>query len=75
MKFTYHVNLDERGYFFADVRDENENSIYDIHSNEDGEIPEVTDGFMHHSRDLEGLSRHLQSMGIIPKESTISRAA
>ena len=56
------VNLDERGTYFADVRDANGNTVFEIHSNEDGGIDLIEDGFMKHKDDLDGLTEHLQNV-------------
>jgi hypothetical protein len=72
MHYTYHVNLDERGIFFADVRDENDATVYELHSDDDGYIWEVEDGFMRHAQDLAGLTDYLISMEVIPPGSRMS---
>lgn len=58
--FTYHVNLDERGEFYADVRNSQEETVFEIHG---GQIFE--DGFMKHKTDLFGLREYLVSLGIM----------
>jgi hypothetical protein len=59
---TYFINLDERGEFMADVRNANQDSVFEI----DGfEIFE--DGFMRSKRDLVGLKEHLVDLGIMTK--------
>lgn len=57
--YEYWINLDERGEFFADVRDADGKTILETHSNLDGEIDLVTDGYMRHGRDLAGLREYL----------------
>jgi hypothetical protein len=61
----FYINLDERGAFYADLRDENEESLYEIHSEDDGSISLIEDGFMRHKEDLDGLQAYLVDMGMI----------
>lgn len=72
--YTYHINLDERGEFYADVRDENEQTVYTIKSNEDGQIEQVEDGFMRHKDDLAGLERYLKQLEFLPKNAELVEA-
>lgn len=68
MKFTYHINLDERGDFYADVRNENGDTVYEIRTKETldwGDSDIFEDGFMNHSRDIEGLENYLNHLGIM----------
>lgn len=58
--YEYYINLDERGEFFADVRDEQDKTVFEIHGFEIFE-----DGFMSHANDLDGLKEHLYSLDII----------
>lgn len=65
MMFGYSINLDERGLFAADVRDEDGVSVYEIAQDEDGEIDLIMHGFMRHTRDLEGLRQALVQIGVL----------
>lgn len=58
--FTYHINLDERGEFYADVRNSVGDTVYEIKG---GDIFE--DGFMKHKNDLDGLKDYLVTLGIM----------
>ena len=67
--FGYYINLDERGDFQADVRDENGNTVFDIRAgnslaNDESSIFE--DGFMASKNDVTGLADYLRGMGVIP---------
>ncbi|CAE6793303.1 hypothetical protein R70006_04950 [Paraburkholderia domus] len=67
-KFGYYVNLDERGQFNADVRDETGNSIFVVSIGQSGEEDEsnpVEDGFMSHTEDIEGLAEYLADLGVM----------
>lgn len=57
---TYFINLDERGEFYADVRNAYDKTVFEISGFEIFE-----DGFMSHSRDLEGLKDYLVSLGVM----------
>jgi hypothetical protein len=69
--YQYYINLDERGEFSADVRDENGKPVYEIKSDEDGEIPEVVDGFMDSGDDINNLEIHLKNLNIIPDNAVL----
>jgi hypothetical protein len=68
MNYEYFINLDERGYFYADVRDPDEKTVFEIH---DCEIFE--DGFMRHKYDLDGLKKYLVQLAIMPKDAQLIR--
>lgn len=58
MIFKYYVNLDERGDFNADVRDQNGTSVYEIHDAD--HLWEMIDaGYLEGKRDLTGLQDYL----------------
>lgn len=57
---TYFINLDERGEFYADVRNAYDKPVFEISGFEIFE-----DGFMSHSRDLDGLKDYLVSLGVM----------
>lgn len=60
----YYINLDERGDFYADIRNEDEQTIFEIR-NEDDEISLIVNGFMSHKEDLDGLQDYLKEIGLI----------
>jgi hypothetical protein len=67
MKYTYHINLDERGDFYADVRHSvTGESVYEIRGFEI-----FDDGYMKHKYDIAGLQSYLQELGIIPGDARI----
>ncbi|OCG90028.1 hypothetical protein LMG667_03390 [Xanthomonas euvesicatoria] len=69
--FGYFIDLDERGSFLADVRDELGNTVFEIRAgNElaDDESSIFDDGFMRDKHDLSGLQEHLVSLGILEKD-------
>jgi hypothetical protein len=57
---TYFINLDERGDFYADVRNAFDKTVFEISGFEIFE-----DGFMSNSRDLVGLKDYLVSLGVM----------
>ena len=69
--YGYSINLDERGEFYADVRDADGTSVFEIHppDAEGGSIFE--DGFMRHKNDLAGLQDYLTELGVIPRGAEI----
>jgi hypothetical protein len=56
---SYHINLDERGEFYADVR-RDDKTIFEIKGFEIFE-----DGFMRNKNDMHGLAGYLVTLGII----------
>ena len=63
--YYYYINKDERGEFNADVRDENDNTVFET----DEQIFE--DGFLRNKTDISGLEKHLKSLEIIGKNDNI----
>jgi hypothetical protein len=62
---TYHINLDERGDFYADVR-RNGHTIFEING-----FDIFSDGWMKHKKDLLGLGEYLRHLDLIePVEET-----
>jgi hypothetical protein len=57
---TYFINLDERGEFYADVRNAFDKTVFEISGFEIFE-----DGFMSNKDDLEGLSMYLVQLGVM----------
>jgi len=69
--YSYHINLNERGSFYADVRNQNGKTIFEIKAgNELGpdETSIFDDGYMKNIHDMQGLKKYLVSLGIM-KES------
>ena len=69
--FGYYVNLDERGDFYADVRDPSGETVFELRTEGDGTIALIEDGFMRHKTDLEGLHDHLVGLGLIGKDADL----
>ena len=59
MIFHYYINLDERGEFYADVRDHDENTVLELFGTDIFE-----DGYMRNKDDLNGLRDYMVVMGI-----------
>lgn len=73
MEYGYYINLDERGEFYADVRDQNGNTIFEVRNDEeDGSIGLVEAGYMRDPHDLSGLADYLATVSkVIPPGATI----
>ena len=65
-KYFYHINLDERGEFFADVRNSRGKTFFEIHGFEIFE-----DGFMRHKDDIFGLEDHLLNIRVMKDRDTL----
>ncbi len=64
--FLYYVNLDERGEFYADVRDQEENTVFEIHG-----FDLFDDGFLRNKEDLAGLKSYLEQFGIMKADDEL----
>jgi len=71
--YRYYINLDERGSFYADVRDSHDKTVYEIKIEGDPENDSTVfeDGYMNNKDDIEGLEEYLKNLRIIPKYGTI----
>lgn len=65
--YRYFINLDERGEFYADVRNVRDRSIFEIKGFEIFE-----DGWMRHKHDLYGLKRYLVHLGLMKGNQELS---
>ncbi|TAL63666.1 MAG: hypothetical protein EPN79_16055 [Burkholderiaceae bacterium] len=74
MKYGYYIDLNERGAFEADVRDEAGRTVYEVRAGTslgEDESSLVDDGFMRHLQDLDGLATYLKSMGVLPEDADL----
>ena len=69
MRYEYHINLDERGDFYADVRDESENTVLEVRG-----FGVFEDGYMRRKNDISGLNSYLLDLGIIKDGDTLDIA-
>lgn len=63
--YGYCVNLEERGEFFADLRNAQCESIWEIRVGPDEDIEDVSGGYMLYGRDVAGLERWLKDLKVI----------
>ena len=66
--YEYYINLDERGEFYADVRNSNGKTIWETHG-----FDVFEDGWMKHKNDLDGLKEYLVFLGIMNKNQNIKK--
>lgn len=59
--YFYYINVDERGEFSADVRDTDDNTVFEIEG-----FSIFEDGYMSDKEDIEGLKGHISRLGILP---------
>lgn len=72
--FGYYINLDERGDFYADVRDTDGKTLYEIKAGSslgEDESSIFDDGFMKDKNDIAGLTIYLRSLDIIPANGQV----
>jgi hypothetical protein len=75
-KFFYYINLNERGSFRADVRNEADETVYEIFAGDElaeGESSIFDDGYMRHKDDLYGLLDYLVDVGIARAGDTLQK--
>jgi len=73
--FEYFINLDERGSFYADVRDNSGNTVFEIKAgNELGEDETsiFEDGYMNHPEDLCNLADYLRNLNIMSADDDLA---
>ena len=73
--YGYSINLDERGDFYADVRNGNGKTVFEIKSGDslgEDESSILEDGFMKDKHDLDGLGKYLRSLGVMPKTAVLA---
>lgn len=75
--YAYHVNLDERGDFRADVRDRQGKTVFEIEAPAQSEDQSTIfdDGYMKDKHDLDGLTEYLRELGIIPADGEVMEAS
>lgn len=73
--YTYVVDKDERGEFAAHVEDHGGKVVWEASSDddEDGNFWPVTDGFMKHEQDMDGLEKYLKQMRVIPASANLTK--
>lgn len=73
--FEYYINLNERGSFYADVRNESGETVYEIHSDDEtGEIMQIESGYMRNVDDIQGLADYLKTAGFMGKQDSLIKA-
>ncbi|MDR2032817.1 MAG: hypothetical protein LBP86_11350 [Azoarcus sp.] len=73
--FHYHVNLDERGSYDADVRSPDGQTVFEIRAGnllDEGESSIFEDGFMRHGKDMDGLTDYLRQLYVIPVQGVVA---
>jgi len=76
VSFQYFINLDERGSFYADVRNTSGKTVFEIKAGDslpEGETSIFEDGFMKHKDDLDGLKKYLVELGIMKPNQKLVR--
>lgn len=76
MKYEYYINLDERGSFYADVRDPSGKTVFEIKAGnelDEGESSIFDDGFMFDADDIGGLESYLKDLGILKSNDSIRK--
>ena len=76
LQYNYIVDFDERGEYRAHVEDWDGKTVYSLEAEQTAfdeiELPDIVDGFMQHTQDMDGLAEHLQELGIIPVDAVIN---
>ena len=64
--FEYYINLNERGEFYADVRNPQGETVLEIKG-----FDIFEDGFMKHDKDIQGLREYLVYLGIMNEDQDL----
>jgi hypothetical protein len=75
-KYTYHIDLNERGTFKAHVENTKGKYVFVIDIpcwDDDTESNIFLDGFMKHDEDISGLERYLKQLGIMKENYELVR--
>lgn len=70
MYYKYYVNMDERGDFSADVRNDKGETVFEI-ADVDHLWELIDAGYMAGKRDLEGLSEYLYGTGVLTEHDRL----
>lgn len=73
-KYTYHIDLNERGSFRADVRNSSGKTVFNILAGDElgpDESSIFEDGFMKNMHDMDGLKQYLVSLKIMNPDQTL----
>lgn len=65
MRYTYHINLDERGLFYADVRDASGTTVWEIREPNESGYSIFDEGYIRHKNDIAGIERYLRDLKIM----------
>jgi hypothetical protein len=73
-QYQYVIDLDERGIFKCHVDSEDGDTVWEASSedDEDGEFAPVRDGFMKHTKDVDGLEKYLKELKIINEDASLT---
>ena len=77
MILEYHINLDERGSFRADVRTPKGKTVFEVLAGDEIAEDETSifeDGFMSDKSDVSGLLDYLQDLGIAKANDSLIAA-
>lgn len=72
--FGYYVNLNERGSFYADVRNADGSTVFEVRGGRElgeDDTSMVEDGYMTSYTDVDGLRDFLVNTGVIPEKSAV----
>jgi len=67
--YGLYINLDERGEFYADVRDVNDKTVFEINTEEAEDL--VEGGFIKDPREPDEIESYLKDAGIIPQNGFV----
>ena len=70
-QYKYFIDLDERGWFNASVRDAEDNTVYNIEIGPNDTDNIFTQGFMKHKEDVDGLEQYMKQLKVIEDDSEL----
>ncbi|MBF6615572.1 MAG: hypothetical protein ITG07_02490 [Candidimonas sp.] len=66
LNYGYYINLDERGSFSADVRNFDGQTIFEVETDDFGEVWLIDAGYMKDTQDIAGLAEYAVKIGTLP---------
>lgn len=69
--YEYFINLDERGEFYADVRNPDGKTVFEIKCDAESERHIFEEGWIKHKDDLEGLKAYMVELDIMEPDNTL----
>lgn len=75
MLYRYFINLNERGDFYADIRNSKGKTVYEVKTDDLGVISQIEDGFISSVYDIKGLESYLKDIGVLKQNDLLTKGS